>query len=157
MLSHTAFLLGAYIVCVRGFIEQPLVYAYRYAEASLNNRFIPYGLIRTEAVLSMDDDFRPAGFLLLISHTRILLIIRTEAVLSMDDDFPPPFVFCAPRTNYESSSGLGFRLSSATLNQTTTLLRGPTTRAPPGLAGDATQARHKFSKVHFSVMPLHRV
>ena len=30
-----------------------------YASASLNNRFLPYSLIMTEAVLSMDDDFRP--------------------------------------------------------------------------------------------------
>ena len=30
-----------------------------YVASSLNNRFWPYALIRTEAVLSMDDDFRP--------------------------------------------------------------------------------------------------
>ena len=30
-----------------------------YVASSLNNRFWPYSLIRTEAVLSMDDDFRP--------------------------------------------------------------------------------------------------
>jgi hypothetical protein len=89
-----------------------MMYVYRYAEASLNNRFVPYDLIRTEAVLSMDDDFRPSGVLLLILNTRILFLIRTEAVLSMDDDFvslPPPFFFCSQSTNYESYSGAGKR------------------------------------------------
>ena len=70
----------------------------------------------------MDDDFRPAGILLLISHACILLLIRTETVLSMDDDFFSFFAF-----------------------------RAPTTRAPPGLAGDATQTRQKFSKANIRV------